>query len=180
MSNNKLADGQVILENVRGSFLEVFRAKSVNDGEPRFSANFLLDKTKDAAQIKKIGAEIRKIETEKNKGKTLPPDKVCLRDGDQKEYDGYEGCLYLSAANKKRPTVVDTDRSPLTEDDGRPYSGCYVDAVVRLWWQDNKFGKRINASLDVVRFRRHGEAFGAGPVSADVLPDIDDDEDEDI
>lgn len=181
MANTQSAvEGQIILTNVRGSFLDIFRAKSVNDGEPRFSANFLLDKEKDAAQIKKIGAEIRKIEAAKNKGKALPSDKVCLRDGDEKEYDGYAGQMFLSAANKKRPTVVDRDNSPLTEDDGKPYAGCYVDGVVRLWWQDNKFGKRINASLEVIRFRKDGEAFGAAPVSANVLPDLDEEEDDDV
>ena len=50
--------------------------------------------------------------------------------------------------------------------------------VIRLWWQDNQFGKRINASLEVVRFRKDGEAFGAAPVSADVLDDIDDEDDD--
>lgn len=173
-------EGQIILTNVRGSFLDIFRAKSVNEGEPRFSANFLLDKEADAAQIKKIGAEIRKIEAAKNKGKALPSDKVCLRNGDDKEYDGYQGMMFLSAANKKRPNVVDRDNTPLSEDDGKPYAGCYVDAVVRLWWQDNKFGKRINASLEVIRFRRDGEAFGAAPVSADVLPSLDDEDDDEV
>ena len=88
--------------------------------------------------------------------------------------------MFISAANKKRPTVVDRDNSPLTSEDGKPYSGCYVDGVVRLWWQDNQFGKRINASLEVVRFRKDGEAFGAAPVSASVLPDLDDEEDEEV
>ena len=179
MATNTAIEGQVILTNVRGSFLDIFTAKAVNGGEPRFSANFLLDKQADAAQIKKIGDEIRKIEAAKNKGKKLPADKVCLRDGDEKEYDGYAGKMFLSAANKKRPNVVDRDNTPLTAEDGKPYSGCYVDAVVRLWWQDNQFGKRINASLEVIRFRKDGEAFGAAPVSADVLPDLDDEEEDD-
>ena len=178
MANNTAAvEGQIILTNVRGSFLDIFSAKAVNGGEPRFSANFLLDKTADKAQIQKIEAEIKKIEAAKNKGKKLPADKVCLRDGDEKEYEGYSGQMFVSAANKKRPNVVDRDNSPLTADDGKPYAGCYVDGVIRLWWQDNQFGKRINASLEVIRFRKDGEAFGAAPVSADVLPDLDDDDD---
>ena len=176
-------EGQIILTNVRASFLEVFKPKAVNDGEPRYSANFLLDKEKDAKQIKKIEAEIKKLETTKFKGKKLPADKVCLRDGDEKEYDGYEGQMFLSAANKKRPQVIDRDRSPLTAEDNKPYSGCYVNAVVRLWAQDNNFGKRINASLEVVQFSKDGEAFGAPKVDVSILPDLsteDEDEDEDI
>jgi len=171
---------QITLIKVRGSFLEIFRAKAVNDGEPRFSANFLLDKTKDAKQIKKVEDTIDAILKEKNKGKKLPVDKVCLRDGDEKEYDGYEGQMFISAANKKRPAVVDRDRSTqLVEADGKPMAGDYVNAVVKLWWQDNKFGKRINASLEAVQFVKTGEHFGAPAVNLDeALPDLADDEDD--
>ena len=164
-------DGQITLTNVRLSFADIFKAKAVNDGEPRFSANFLLDKEKDKAQIKKVGDEIRRLETTTFKGKKLPADKVCLRDGDEKDYIGFAGTLYVSAANKRRPTVVDRDKSPLSAEDGKPYSGCYVNAIVRLWAQDNQFGKRINASLEVVQFLRDGEPFGAASASLDSLPD---------
>lgn len=178
-ASKPVATGQITLTNVRLSFADLFKAKAVNDGEPRFSANFLLDKSKDQAQIKRIGDEVRRLEAEKFKGKKIPADKVCLRDGDEKEYDGYAGMLFLSAANKKRPTVVDRDRTQLTAEDGKPYSGCYVNAVVRLWAQDNQFGKRINASLEVVQFVKDGEAFGAPPVDLDAaLPALDDDADD--
>lgn len=167
-------EGQIVLTNVRGSFLDIFVAKAVNGGEPRFSGNFLLDKTKDAAQIKKIGDEIRRLEAVTFKGKKLPADKVCLRDGDEKEYDGYAGCMFLSAANKRRPTVIDRDKSPLTAEDNKPYPGCYVNAVVNLWAQDSQYGRRINASLEVVQFVKDGPAFGAPRVNLDVLPDLED------
>lgn len=170
-------EGQIVLVNVRLSFADIFKAKAVNDGEPRFSANFLLDKKKDAAQIKKIGDEIRRLEATKFKGKKLPNDKVCLRDGDEKEYDGYAGCMFLPASNKKRPQVIDRDKTPLSAEDGKPYSGSYVNAVVRLWPMDNNFGKRINASLEVVQFYKNGEAFGAAPTDLAVLPDCEDGDD---
>lgn len=180
MATNTI-EGQITLTNVRLTFADIFKAKAVNDGEPRFSANFLLDKKKDTAQIKKIGDEVRRLEASTFKGKKLPADKVCLRDGDEKEYDGYAGMLFLSAANKRRPTVVDRDKSPLSAEDGKPYSGCYVNAVVRLWAQDNQFGKRINASLEVVQFLKDGEPFGAAPVDLDTaLPDNGEDEEEEI
>jgi hypothetical protein len=51
---------------------------------------------------------------------------------------------------------------------GKPYSGCYVNAVIELWAQDNKFGKRINASLMGVQFLRDGQRLsGGGVASAD-------------
>jgi len=178
MSENK----QLILSNVRLSFPAIFTAKSVNDGDPRYSANFLLDKEKDAKVIAKITAAINGLIKSELDGKKLSADKVCLRDGDDKDYDGYAGQMFVSAANKKRPQVVDRDSTtPLVEADDKPVAGDYVDAVVRLWAQNNNFGKRINASLEVVRFRKSGEHFGAPKVDpSQVLPDLDDDDGEDF
>ncbi len=67
---------------------------------------------------------------------------------------------------KPRPTVIDRDRTALIQADGRPYAGCYVNAVVDIWAQDNNFGKRINASLSGVQFLRDGDAFAGGGVAA--------------
>jgi hypothetical protein len=174
MSDNQ----QLILSNVRLSFPDIFTAKSVNDGDPRFSANFLLHKERDAKAIANIQSAINGLIKSELKGAKLPADKVCLRDGDDKDYEGYEGHMFLSAANKKRPQVVDRDNTPLAEADDRPVAGDYVDGVVRLWAQDNKFGKRINASLEVVRFRKEGERFGAPKVDVnEVLPDLAEDDD---
>ena len=38
---------------------------------------------------------------------------------------------------------MDRDRSPLTEKDSKPYAGCYVNAKLQLWTQDNQHGKGI-------------------------------------
>ena len=71
------------------------------------------------------------------------------------------------AYNTVRPTVVDRDRSPLTAQDGKPYSGSYVNVIIDVWAQDNSYGKRINAQLQGVQFVRDGEAFSGGGTSAD-------------
>ena len=60
------------------------------------------------------------------------------------------------------------------EADGLPYSGCYVNASIELWAQDNNYGKRINASLRGVQFYRDGDAVagGGGPASEDEFDDL--------
>ena len=43
-------------------------------------------------------------------------------------------------------------------------------------WQDNAYGKRVNASLRGVQFAGDGEAFGGGrPAEVDEFEDISDD-----
>ncbi len=171
---------QITLLNVRLSFAQIYTAKSVNDGEPRFSCSFLLDKDKDAKQIEALKKAIADITKEKFKGKSLPADKLCLRDGDEREFDGYANTMFVSAANSKRPNVVNRSRGAVADGEPQsPYSGCYVNGVIRLWAQDNKFGKRINASLEAVQFVKDGDAFGAPPVDlGSALPDLPDDEDD--
>jgi hypothetical protein len=99
---------------------------------------------------------------------------VCLHEGSEKEYDGYsEENMYISASSSKRPTIVDRDKSQLAEDDRRPYGGCYVNGIVRLWIQDNNFGKKVNAELMGIQFVKDGEPFGAAPLDADAFEDLD-------
>ena len=107
---------------------------------------------------------------------TVTPDLV-LQDGDLKaQYAGYPGNLFFNARSATRPTVVDRNKAQLTEADGKPYAGAYVNALIELWAQDNQFGKRINASLRGVQFVRDGDAFGGGaaPASEEDFPDLGD------
>ncbi len=93
------------------------------------------------------------------------PQKCCWYDGNCKSYDGYEDNFVLSASrgqDKGRPVVIDADKTPLSEKDGKPYAGCYVNATVEVWAQDNKFGKGIRATLRGVQFVKDGDAFSAG------------------
>jgi hypothetical protein len=79
----------------------------------------------------------------------------------------------VSARSATRPLVIDKDKSPLTEQDGKPYAGCFVNASVELWPQDNNYGKRVNASLRGVQFFRDGDAFaGGGAASEDEFDDL--------
>lgn len=171
---------KIKLKNVRLAFPSLFEAKAVNgEGEPRFSAVFLLDPKH--PQLEEILAALKQVAKEKWAGKWEPiynqmekQLKLCLHDGDEKgDYEGFPGNFFLNAANKARPAVLDRDRTTLIQADGRPYAGCYVNAVVDIWAQDNNFGKRINASLGGVQFFRDGDAFaGGGVASEDDFDDI--------
>lgn len=174
---------QVKLVGARLSYPNLFTPKGFNeqDTNPKYSASFILDDVKDAGQIATVRAAINQLVAENKLGK-LPSDKLCLRNGADKDKAGYgEGTHYVSASNTRAPQVVDTNangRSPIGKDDSRIFGGCYVNAVLNLWVQNNQYGKRVNASLEAVQYVRPGEAFGAAPVDADdafgSIPDDDD------
>lgn len=168
------------LNSVRLAFPVLFEAKTVNgEGKPAFSASFLIDPAD--PQVKELNKAIEQVARDKwgTKADAMlkqmrATDKVCLHDGDLKSnYDGFPGNLYVSARSQTRPLVIDKDRSPLSEQDGKPYAGCYVNASIELWPQDNNYGKRVNASLRGVQFFRDGDAFAGGaPADVEEFDDI--------
>jgi hypothetical protein len=163
------------LNDVRLSFAFLFSPKKFDDdSDPRYECTFLLDpeNAKHKTTIDYIESEFDRIvkeewgEMPKNfKGKPFG-----YADEDGKEYDGWAGMYYIQANTKPvAPKVV--DRNPniiLTEQDGRPYAGCYVNGTMTMWADARpKVGPRVNSTLRAVQFLRDGEAFsGSGPIDA--------------
>ncbi len=162
---------RVTLKNVRCAFPQFFEAQSFNEGKPAFGGSFIFPQEHEAyEQMKNAIREEAKTkwaakadEVLKSLGAT---DKLCLHNGDSKaEYEGFPGNYFVSARNEVRPVVVDKNRAPLTAADGKPYAGCYVTVILDVWAQDNKYGKRVNASLAGVQFFADGDAFAGGGVA---------------
>jgi len=180
---------KIELKNVRLSFADIYKAKAFEVGQkPRYSASFLLDPSDKAHKkliklIKSEGDRIAEeewgftvdqmLERSNKKNKEVPKLKgTCFGNGDDldKVYDGYDDMFFVRTSKLEddgRPTVVDTDMSPLTAEDNKPYNGCYVDATLTLWTQNNQYGKRINGNLRAIRFRSDGDAFGRPPIEAE-------------
>lgn len=166
---------KISIKNARLSFPSLFQKASFNGVEGKYEATLLFPKT----DTKTYDAIVAAIEECKKSNKVkVANDKVFIKDGDDIEYDGYAGMWAVKAGNNKRPTAINRDRTPLVESDEVLYAGCYVNAIVEPWAQNNQFGKRVNANLLGVQFVKDGEAFGDGgtSASADDFEDIDDDE----
>lgn len=163
-------------------FPNLHEARAFEGSEPRFSVNYLLEP--DHPAIREINKAMETVAKEKwgDKGEATlkslrAAGKVCLRDGDTKESEIFHGKFFVSASSKTRPKVVDRDGvTELEVADGRPYSGCYISGYVDIWAMDNKFGKRIVASLGGVQFHAHGEPFTGGSGKPDEFQAIEDDE----
>lgn len=184
MADKKEIVGEVLLRNVRLSFASLHEPAEMesDDGTTRrfYKANFLISKTgdemKNVAKIKAAAdeAKTKKWGSDQKDWPKLKPDRICLRDGDLENWDGYAGMFYVSANSTldRKPQVItnrkDKDGNWIKAEPGHernPYAGCYVNALIRLWCQDNKQGKRLNASVEVVQFLKDGDAFGAAPVN---------------
>jgi hypothetical protein len=164
----------VKLRNVRGSFLNVFTPRPDKDDptkKPKFGANALLNKVKHAPQIAAVEKAIEQLLKEKKWAratvKSFPLGEASskINSSTNEPYQGYdENHMYLTANHTRRPLVVALDGSALSESDGKPYSGCYINMNVDVYAYDKdpKHGRRICASLRSVQFVAEGEPFGGG------------------
>lgn len=156
------------LNNVRLAFPVLFEPKPNKNGVLKYSAAAIFAPDHPATEaVVEAMQTMAKDKWGEKAGQVYKglkaQDKLCLHDGDVKsEYAGYEGNLYINANNGSRPVVLDRDRSPLTINDGRPYSGCYVNMIIDIWAQDNQHGKRVNAGLGGVQFFQDGERLAGG------------------
>lgn len=163
----------IILPVVRLSWPHVFKthAPKGSDNEPTFNANLILNCVKHAELIKRIETAIARVALDKFL-KKMPLKHKCIHDGNDKMNDeGYgDGTMYIVAWSDKRPAIVDSDRvTPLTEESGKIYGGCYVNASIRLYaWGPNTGGCGVSADLRAISFHSDGPALGgSGPVDTE-------------
>jgi hypothetical protein len=164
-------------------------AKTKSTDQRRWSATLLVPA--DSPQHKAVNETILAVAKEKWADKavsilknqiTTDPKACCYQNGERKEYDGYQGMFALSAHRYEkdgRPLVFDKAKHPVYHrvndeakgyrvndsvagQEGVIYAGCYVDAEVEIWAQQNSNGKGIRATLLVIQKRADGDSFGGG------------------
>ena len=171
---------KIKLPAVRLSFPSLFQHETFGgESTGKYAASFILDKKDHAAVIAQIQDAMLTMQKVELKTK-LSADKIALKDGDETDHEELQGKYTIKASTKKRPMVLGKDKSPVVEEDNVFYPGCYVNAIITLWAQNNTYGKRINASLEGVMFAKDGETFGEGGVSSSDFEDFEDGEDDDF
>jgi hypothetical protein len=165
------SDGSILIKEVRASYPHVFTKYKGDDGdgEGKYSIVGLMPKTPDRFKSKDLikGEIDRLIREAKLKG--LPAANKFLRDGDLAAKEEYEGMFTINASETNKPQVRDNVRDPKTKklkrlvagvDDERIQPGYWVNLLIRPWFMDNKFGKKVNANLLSVQFVAEDETFG--------------------
>lgn len=190
--------GEIKLKNVILSFADLFEpADDRTDDKTgelikgQYKCNGLMRKgtpqtEENTAKIKAAGRQVKIAKwgpVEKDWPK-LKPEKVCLRDGDLENWDGYADHVYISANSQDQPLLLDRVKDEkgkwveLTKANGglkKLYAGAEVNMIVRVWVQDNKHGKRLNAEIKAVQFVKHGTPF-SGRTAVDPEAAFDDDD----
>jgi hypothetical protein len=166
---------RVRIQNVRFNYTNsLFTAQVPQTGEGKAKFSVVAIIPRDHPQLAEIKAAMSETAVAKwgaKAGETLKAlqagDRLCLHDGDAKsDKAGYAGNLFINASNELRPLVVGPSQEVLTAADGKPYSGSYGNVIVEFWAQDNKFGKRVNASLMGAQHVKDGDRLSGGGIAA--------------
>ncbi|WP_126244362.1 DUF2815 family protein [Chitinophaga rhizosphaerae] len=173
--------GKVITGLVRFSYVHVFEAVALEEGqEKKFSVSLIIPKS-DNETVDKINAAVEAIKAQvkaKNGGKLPAKFKLPLRDGDEERPDdeAYANSYFLNANCKPQPGVV----GPLKDKDGKPlpitdpaqlYSGCYGRASINFYAFDTKGNKGIACGLNNLQKLRDGEHLGGRSRAEDDFSD---------
>src|SRR5574343_606218 len=92
-------------------------------------------------------------------------------------YDGYVGHVYLSARSTRQPQIIRPDGTPVDPANtmeirgvaSKLYAGCYVNAVVKPWLQQNSNGIGCRCDLIAIQFAKDGDPFGSGAPDASAM-----------
>lgn len=170
--------------DTRWSYANVWEAKSINGGTPKFSVSLIVPKsdTRTVAKIKAaIEAAYREGESKlKGNGKTVPPltaIKTPLRDGDEERLNDpvYADAYFINANSATAPGIVDAECNPILTR-SEVYSGVYGRASVSFYAFNSNGNKGIACGLNNLQKIRDGKPLG-GKASAESDFSTGDDED---
>ncbi len=170
--------------DTRWSYANVWEAKSINGGTPKFSVSLIIPKS-DTKTIAKIKAAIEAAYHDgesklKGNGKSVPPlsaIKTPLRDGDIERPDdpAYANAYFINANSATAPGIVDTNLNPILTR-SEVYSGVYGRASITFYAFNSNGNKGIACGLNNLQKVRDGEPLG-GKASAESDFSTEDNED---
>lgn len=170
---------KIITGVCRLSYANIWQAKSINGGAPKYSASVLIPKS-DTMTVAKVKAAIQAAYEEgegklKGNGKTVPPLaslKTPLRDGDTERPDdeAYAGHWFLNANSNIAPGVVDANREPIY-DTSEIYSGVYARVSLTFYTFNSNGNRGIACGLQNIQKVRDGESLGSRTKAEDDFDD---------
>ena len=180
---------QINLSNVRLSFPKLIKPEpSSPTAKPTFGCDFIL--APNDPQLAHFMEQVAACAFEKWKEKAnfvlqmMQSDRKlrCYGNGNEKvkvatlqPHEGYVGMFYISASSSadRPPSIArpedgvlidNTNTMERTAAADKLYGGCYVNAIVGLWAQDNQHGKAVRCNLHGLQFLRNGDPLGSsGP-----------------
>ena len=167
----------------RWSYANVWQAKSINGGTPKYSVSLIIPKsdTKTVTAVKNaIQAAYDEGQSKlKGNSKSVPAlsaIKNPLRDGDVERPDdeAYKDSYFINANSATAPGIVDAARNPIIEH-SEVYSGVYGRASINFYAFNSNGNKGIACGLNNLQKISDGEHLGGKTRAEDDFADEDED-----
>ena len=167
----------------RWSYANVWQAKSINGGTPKYSVSLIIPKsdTKTVTAVKNaIQAAYEEGQSKlKGNSKSVPAltaIKTPLRDGDAERPDdeAYKDCYFINANSATAPGIVDAARNPIIEH-SEVYSGVYGRASINFYAFNSNGNRGIACGLNNLQKISDGEPLGGKTRAEDDFADEDED-----
>lgn len=152
---------KVTTPEFRVSFPAVFEPSGMQGQEKKYSVTMLFDKKAQATpEYKALVGLIRHAVEEKFPDAAKRPKglKNPLRNGSEKELDGYEDTMFCTARSKTKPGLVDASLQAIISPEDF-YAGCYARATVNAFYYDQAGNKGVGLGLQNIQKLRDGEPF---------------------
>ena len=180
--SRKINDTRVTVTGVRLSYANVWKPKSINGSEEKYSVSLIIPKS-DTQTLQLINEAIDSATengTSKFGGKTPNKGvlKTPLRDGDiERENDeAYKNAYFINANSKEKPRIVDLQRRDIT-DESLVYSGCHANVSVTFYAYNASGNKGVACGLCNIQKVKDGEALSGSALTVydDFEAEVDDD-----
>ena len=170
--------------NTRWSYANVWEAKAMEGGKPKFSVSLIIPKS-DTVTVGKIKTAIGEAYREgqsklKGNAKSVPALSTLrtpLRDGDLERPDdpAYANAYLVNANSATAPGVVDANRNEIM-DKSEVYSGCYGRASINFYAFNANGNRGIACGLNNLQKIRDGEPLGGRASAESDFATVDDEE----
>lgn len=177
MSKENTSTIKITTPTFRASFASLFKPRSPFKGQdPVYSVEMLFPKKDGDKWLKEAILKAANAEWG-SKDKWPKNFKSPIKDGDEKELDGYKDHFFITCKSKNKPGLVDKELQEIIEE-GEFYSGCYARAtiVVKAYSQAGNNG--VSCYLQNVQKIKDGPAFSGRKNAKDdfeVIEDLNED-----
>lgn len=176
------SDGTINVMDVRASYPHIDKMWRKNEKDTlAYSITGILPVATHQPVIDLLNEVAMDILKDRNKGADIKDDAKFIRDGKPTKKPEYADAWIVASRETEKPTVLHPDKSEMESPEeikSTIKAGYFIDLLIQPWWQDNEHGKRVNASLRAVRFRREGPLISEGGISKDDAISSFDDDDE--
>ena len=167
----------------RWSYANVWQAKSINGGAPKYSVSLIIPKS-DTKTVTAVRNAIQAAYDEgqsKRKGNSksvpaLTAIKTPLRDGNAERPDdeAYKDCYFINANSVTAPGIVDAARNAIIEH-SEVYSGVYGRASINFYAFNSNGNRGIACGLNNLQKISDGDPLGGKTRAEDDFADEDED-----